>query len=61
MQKLRETLVLSEQEQAVSIIQVTDLLKKIEKEKSGKKPMKEEFAALLPTNKYYLIATSKEF
>ncbi len=59
LQKLQEASVLSENEQAVSVIQVIDLLKKVEKEKSSKKPMKEEFAALIPTNKYFLIATSR--
>ena len=56
-QKLIETSVLDSNDRILSLIQVNDLLKK---EKHGKKPpMKEEFAALIPANKYFLIATIK--
>jgi hypothetical protein len=55
-QKLRETSILDESDLILSLVQVTDLLKK---EKAQKKQMKEEFLALIPANKYFLVATIK--
>lgn len=55
-QKVKDLSILDQNDTVLSIIQVTDLLKK---DKHGKKAMKEEFAALIPANKYFLIATIK--
>jgi len=57
-QKLRETSILDNSDLILSVIQVIDLLKK-EKSHKTAKPMKEEFLALIPSNKYFLIATIK--
>ena len=54
-QKLKDSLILCENETILSLIYAIDLTKK---QHQQKKIAKEELAALLPSKKYCLIATS---
>ena len=54
-QKLKDSLILCENETILSLIYAIDLTKK---QQQQKKIAKEELAALLPSKKYCLIATS---